>query len=143
FEGSRISQGEERTDCYVHGRGHEAKRGKSRSATGQRVVNEKTEGIMRVENKVTEGRLLECHQTLLSIAALILLSFCAFSCRGEDRHDDEIAQKDAESWTVTVHGKVSYPQQGGSISIQRISEDGTGGWQDTIQLKSDNTFSKK
>ncbi len=98
---------------------------------------------MRVENKVTEGRLLEWHQTLLSIAALILLSFCAFSCRGEDRHDDEIAQKDAESWTVTVHGKVSYPQQGGSISIQRISEDGTGGWQDTIQLKSDNTFSKK
>lgn len=46
------------------------------------------------------------------------------------------------SWTITLKGKVGYPQQG-QIVIQEMKNVAEGGWQDTIQLKSNYTFSKK
>jgi len=50
--------------------------------------------------------------------------------------------KNDGSWEVTVKGKVGFPQQGGTISIMELTKAGTG-WQDTIKLKSNYTFSKK
>ncbi len=50
--------------------------------------------------------------------------------------------KNDGSWEVTVKGKVGFPQQGGTISIMEITKAGTG-WQDTIKLKGNYTFSKK
>lgn len=47
----------------------------------------------------------------------------------------------AEGWEVTINGKVGFPQQG-IISIMELTRSGTG-WQDTIKLKSNYTFSKK
>lgn len=49
-------------------------------------------------------------------------------------------KKDAAQ-TVTVSGKVGYPQAG-SITIMELKNDGQG-WQDTITLKSNYSFSKK
>jgi peroxiredoxin len=45
------------------------------------------------------------------------------------------------SWYVTVKGKVGFPQNG-TISITELTRAG-GGWQDTIRLKSNYSFSKK
>lgn len=55
--------------------------------------------------------------------------------------DGEPEAQDKGSWYVTVSGKVGFPQAG-QITIQEL-KDGGGGWQDTIQLKSDYTFAKK
>ena len=44
--------------------------------------------------------------------------------------------------TVTIRGKVGFPQQGGTITIMEITKAGAG-WQDTINLKSNYTFEKK
>jgi peroxiredoxin len=46
------------------------------------------------------------------------------------------------SWVITLKGKVGFPQQG-QIVIQEMKNVAEGGWQDTIQLKSNYTFSKK
>ncbi|MCS6973899.1 MAG: redoxin domain-containing protein [Cyclobacteriaceae bacterium] len=46
-----------------------------------------------------------------------------------------------EGWEVTVNGKVGFPQAG-TISIMEVTRNGIG-WQDTIKLKSNYTFSKK
>lgn len=45
-------------------------------------------------------------------------------------------------WTITIRGKVGFPQQG-QIVIQELTSNSTAGWQDTIQLKSNYTFAKK
>jgi peroxiredoxin len=49
--------------------------------------------------------------------------------------------KDAGGWSITISGKVGFPQNG-SISIMELKRSGMG-WQDTIQLKSNYTYSKK
>lgn len=51
------------------------------------------------------------------------------------------AKKDG-GWEVTITGKVGFPQSGGTISIIELNNAGNG-WQDTIKLKSNYTFSKK
>lgn len=61
-----------------------------------------------------------------------------FSCSTSGKEEPT---KDG-SWHITIQGKVGYPQAGGQISIQEIKE-GSTGWQDTIQLKSNYTFVKK
>lgn len=45
-------------------------------------------------------------------------------------------------WSITIRGKVGFPQQG-QIVIQELTSNSTSGWQDTIQLKSNYTFAKK
>jgi peroxiredoxin len=54
------------------------------------------------------------------------------------------ASTEAENgnWTVTIKGKVGFPQQG-QIVIQELKNNSVAGWQDTIQLKSNYSFSKK
>lgn len=67
----------------------------------------------------------------------MLFALC-FSCDSSGKEEPE----NDSSWSVTVHGKVGYPQAGGQITIQEMKE-GSTGWQDTIQLKSDYSFAKK
>lgn len=67
------------------------------------------------------------------LVSVLLLMGC--SSNGQQAKNDG-------SWEVTVKGKVGFPQQGGTISIMEITKAGTG-WQDTITLKSNYTFSKK
>lgn len=76
----------------------------------------------------------------LTLVCLFLVS--AFSCSGKEAREGAEPEQDAASWTVTLHGKVGFPQEGGRIVIQEIT-DGGQGMLDTIQLKSDYTFSKK
>jgi peroxiredoxin len=73
-------------------------------------------------------------------AVSFLLFALGFSCStsGKEEKQEKIADS---TWTVTVKGKVGYPQQG-QIIIQEV-KDGALGWQDTIQLKSNYTYSKK
>ena len=70
--------------------------------------------------------------TFLLIGVLVLMG-C--SSNGQQAKNDG-------SWEVTIKGKVGFPQQGGTISIMELTKAGTG-WQDTIKLKSNYTFSKK
>jgi peroxiredoxin len=72
----------------------------------------------------------------LSFMLLCLSLSCTTSGKEEKN------QKDEGGWTVTIKGKVGYPQPGQQILIQEI-KDGAFGWQDTIQLKSNLTFVKK
>jgi peroxiredoxin len=66
-----------------------------------------------------------------------LLFVFSISCSSSSKEDSsELAQ----GWTVTIRGKVAYPQQG-QILIQEI-RNGSFGWQDTITLKSNSAFSK-
>ena len=48
----------------------------------------------------------------------------------------------AAPWTVTVKGKVGFPEQGGQIIIQEM-RNGGGGWSDTVRLRSNYTYAKK
>ena len=65
------------------------------------------------------------------ISTAILLTGC--SSNGQE-------QKNDGSWKVTVSGKVGFPQTG-VISIVELKRNGQG-WQDTIKLKSNYTYSK-
>ena len=65
------------------------------------------------------------------ISALVMLSGC--SSNGQ--------QAKTDGWNVTIQGKVGFPQNG-TISIVELKRSGQG-WKDTINLKSDYTFSKK
>jgi peroxiredoxin len=77
---------------------------------------------------------------VLSFVLLVL----SFSCSGKDDvHSDKDAQNPG-GWTVTIKGKVGFPQPGQQIVIQEVKENGSAsGWQDTIQLKSNYTFAKQ
>lgn len=66
------------------------------------------------------------------LSAMLLLSGC--SSNGQQPKDDE-------SWTITITGKVGFPQNG-SISIMELKRSGQG-WQDTIKLKSNYTYAKR
>ncbi len=70
---------------------------------------------------------------------LLLFAFC-FSCSSASK-EDAIAAPNADGWEVTLSGKVGFPQQG-QILIQEIINGGMG-WQDTVKLKSNYTYSKK
>lgn len=76
-------------------------------------------------------------------AWVVILCMPAFSCSGADNGESRTQPQEPESWTVTVSGKVGFPQPNGRIVIQEIVENGSEGWEDTIQLKSDYTFSKQ
>ena len=66
---------------------------------------------------------------------LLLFVFC-FSCSFSTKEEGGSA-----GWSITVSGKVGFPQQG-QIIIQEI-KNGALGWQDTVTLKKNYTFSKK
>lgn len=70
----------------------------------------------------------------------VMLLIMIFSCSSTSKDEAE-ATDAAGTWTVTVTGKVNFPQAG-QIMIQEI-KDGAFGFQDTIQLKANNTFAKK
>ncbi len=72
---------------------------------------------------------MKLHTLLL---ALLALSGC--TTNGQQ-------SQNPKGWEVTISGKVGYPQTG-TISIMEITRSGSG-WQDTIQLRSNYTFSKK
>jgi len=67
--------------------------------------------------------------------SFLLFAFC-FSCSSASKDDSN-----ADTWEVTVNGKVGFPQQG-QITIQEI-KNGALGWSDTVKLKSNYTYSKK
>ncbi|HEY9005368.1 TlpA family protein disulfide reductase [Ohtaekwangia sp.] len=69
-----------------------------------------------------------------------MLLALGFSCSSTTREEPKDADA-AAGWKVTVSGKVGYPQKDGKIMIQQI-KDGTFGWQDTITLRSNYTYSK-
>jgi peroxiredoxin len=75
----------------------------------------------------------------LRASSLVVLALC-LSCSTNGKEDDS-AQGTDGAWLITVRGKVGFPQSG-QIIIQELKEGGNG-WQDTIQLKSNYTFSKK
>jgi peroxiredoxin len=81
----------------------------------------------------------KCNWQGIKILCFTLLALC-FACTTSGKEDakDEVT----EGWYVTVKGKVNFPQQG-QITIQQLHESGEDGWQDTIQLTSNNTFTKK
>jgi peroxiredoxin len=65
------------------------------------------------------------------------------SCGGSGKEEPiGTSDQNTPGWTVTIKGKVGYPQQG-QIVIAEMKDNATGGWQDTIKLKSDYSFAKK
>ncbi len=71
------------------------------------------------------------------VFCFLLFAFC-ISCSFTSKEEAKVAA----GWTVVVTGKVGFPQSGGQILVQEITN-GKLGWQDTIRLKSNYTFSKK
>jgi peroxiredoxin len=67
----------------------------------------------------------------------LLFLFC-FSCSFSTKED---GGSGSAGWSITVSGKVGFPQQG-QIIIQEI-KNGALGWQDTVTLTKNYTFSKK
>jgi peroxiredoxin len=81
--------------------------------------------------------------SLVNLKALcvMLLALC-FSCNTSGKEDQQPSATSATSWMVTISGKVGYPQAG-QITIQELKDGGAQGWQDTITLKPNYTFSKQ
>ncbi len=69
---------------------------------------------------------------MVLISAALLLNGC--SSNGQQKEN-------GGSWIVTISGKVGFPQNG-SITIMELKRSGQG-WQDTIKLKSNYTYTKK
>src|SRR5690349_20240472 len=65
---------------------------------------------------------------------------CSFSTK--DNSMNATPADAAAPWTVTVKGKVGFPEQGGQIIIQEM-RNGGGGWSDTVRLRSNYTYAKK
>lgn len=75
--------------------------------------------------------------TLNKVLAMSFLLFAfGFSCSSTTKEDAQ-----ADSWTLTISGKVGFPKAG-QILIQEM-KNGSFGWQDTVTLKKDYTYSKK
>ncbi len=70
----------------------------------------------------------------LKMFGFLMLAFC-FCCSSAAKEESTQG-----GWVVTIKGKVVNPQQG-QITIQELKNNGTG-FQDTITLKSNKTFSK-
>lgn len=95
--------------------------------------------MKNAKNKSSQFRFANLFPAQLKACSLLLVALC-LSCSSSGK-EDEPAQDENGSWSVTIHGKVGYPQSG-QIIIQELKDSGAG-WQDTIKLKSDYTFSKK
>lgn len=92
-------------------------------------------------NEVVSSRKGIAHRLGIKVFTLsfLLFIFC-LSCSSTSKEDSgEVAASD--TWEVTVSGKVGFPQQG-QILIQEI-KNGSSGWQDTVMLKKDYTYSKR
>ncbi|MBL0743787.1 TlpA disulfide reductase family protein [Chryseolinea lacunae] len=91
----------------------------------------------------TVGRNTSSMPPLKRSALVFLLFAISFSCSFSSKEGNSAVAADAPgaTWTVIVTGKVGFPQQG-QIVIQEMKNGGSG-WQDTITLKSNYTFSKK
>ena len=100
----------------------------------------KTETVVRVRWMNSSRAFAVCQNAAAFwLKALCVLAFVLnFSCSTAGREEPE---QELDTWTVTIRGKVGYPQSG-QISIQEI-RDGALGSPDTIGLKSDYTFAKK
>ena len=77
----------------------------------------------------------------MKLKGLVLL---LFSCAAFVTCSSTVKEEAGDAtWEVTLKGKVLNPNSG-QITISELSEGGgTGGWNDTIVLKSDNSFEKK
>ena len=89
---------------------------------GSGVRSDRSNGFM-----TTVGR-----KIALSLSLFVFCFSCSFSTKEESG---------GPGWTVVITGKVGFPQSG-QIQIQEI-KNGALGWQDTVKLKSNYTFSKK
>lgn len=75
---------------------------------------------------------------IISLFALSSFITCSSTSGREEESGDN---QQAGEWTVTVSGKVLHPVPNSPIYISEMG--GASNWLDTIQLKSDNTFSKE
>ena len=66
---------------------------------------------------------------------------CSFSTK-EDAAKDTPVLSTGATWSVTIRGKVGFPDPSGQILIQEMRTGG-GGWTDTVKLRADYTFMKK
>jgi peroxiredoxin len=73
-------------------------------------------------------------------AFTFLLFALSFSCSTSGKEEPK-EKNIAPAWTITIRGKVGFPQAGGMITIQEM-KGGTFSSQDTITLKKNYTFSK-
>jgi peroxiredoxin len=98
---------------------------------------------MMIEKQILKGSGLQADLSNLFMTttgrkialSLLLFVFC-FSCSFSTKEE-----AGGPGWTVVVTGKVGFPQSG-QIIVQEI-KNGALGWQDTVALKSNYTFSKK
>jgi len=82
---------------------------------------------------------VNAYKKLLAYGFLLLV--LSISCSSTSKNSDEAQAVPGGGWTVTITGKVAYPQAG-EISIMELKENAAG-LKDTIKLKSNNTFVKK
>lgn len=75
--------------------------------------------------------------TRLSLSVVLVSVLLLVGCSSNGQQANK-----GDGQTVTIRGKVGFPQQGGTITIMEITKTGAG-WQDTINLKSNYTFEKK
>lgn len=102
--------------------------------------------ISEVKNEAVGKRLVGVKQMIKSVngklaSCLLLFAFC-ISCSFTSKEESSTVTSTAAGWTVVVSGKVGFPQAGAQIIVQEITNGGLG-WQDTITLKSNYTYSKK
>ena len=72
-------------------------------------------------------------KTIVFLSVVLMLQGC--TSKGQEKKNDG-------SWSVTISGKVGYPQPNASITIMELKQNSQG-WKDTIKLKSDYSYSKK
>jgi len=89
----------------------------------------------------TSGNPLRSFWSRLNALSFMMLVL-GFSCSSTSKEESAADEAVVDGWTVVVSGKVGYPQAGGKITIQELNASGAPGWQDTIQLKSNYTYSK-
>ncbi len=100
-------------------------------------LKQKAESAIEIDTmrgKMTKRFLNSAFCFKLFAFGLMLFALC-FSCSSTSKEDSV-----GDSWEVIISGKVGFPQQG-QILIQEI-KNGTLGWQDTVKLKSNYTYSK-
>ncbi|HTF19324.1 MAG TPA: TlpA disulfide reductase family protein [Chryseolinea sp.] len=67
---------------------------------------------------------------------------CSFSTKEDAANSTAASESAAPTWSVTIRGKVGFPEKGGQIIIQEM-RNGGGGWTDTVNIRSDYTYVKK